>query len=102
MLPSTGLVGTPPSTAMKMVPPAGGRLTWMPEIEVPPQNTPTGFPPSDVRALTELPVYALTDGVKLLPHVSIWTIPPWVTVHAYHTDAPPGPGSPASVVAFTF
>src|SRR5690349_8313665 len=43
----------------------------------------------------------MTCGLKLLPQVSNWYTPPWGTVHAYHTEAPPGPGSPVSVVAFT-
>src|SRR4029077_17662230 len=68
----------------------------------PPQKTPTGPVASGVKAFTALPVYSATAGLKLLPHVSSWTTPPCVTVHAYQTDPPPGPGSPASVVAFTF
>jgi hypothetical protein len=87
-----------------MVPAFGGTLTWIPATNVPvaPQKTPTVPDASRVSAFTVLPVYAATAGLKLLPQVSIWRMPPWGSVNAYQTDAPPGPGSPASVVAFTF
>src|SRR5215471_313190 len=55
-----------------------------------------------VSVFSVVPVYKITDGLKLLPHVSNWYTPPCGTLHAYHTEAPPGPGSPVSVVAFTF